>query len=161
VFQKEWLAETMAKDCEISIHLFGKIPAELYDWRPTPTQRSVTELLQYLSVCVIAGLRAMIDPDKGWRDIYAARAAALEPQDFPAAMAEQAREIRKVVNGLAAEQLAASVPMPWGETVQVGPSILNSAKRLPSYNMQLFLYLKSNGIVLSTPNLWRGTDPAI
>jgi len=161
MFQKEWLAESLAKDCRISIHLFEKTPAELYDWRPTPGQRSVKELLQYLSICVIAGLRGFVEPGTVWREHYAAKAAALEPRDFPAAMAEQAAEIARLFEALTPEQLAISVTMPWGESLTLGMAIAGGAvRRLPAYNMQLFLYLKANGIALSTPNLWHGRDPA-
>jgi hypothetical protein len=161
MFQKEWLAEGLAKDFRISQHLFGKIPAELYDWRPSPGQRSVAELLKYLSVCVIGGLRGFVEPGTDWRAHYAAKSAALKPEDFPAAMAEQAAEIAALLENLTAEQLAVSQTMPWGESVSLGEALCGGAvRRLPAYNMQLFLYLKQNGIQLSTPNLWHGRDPA-
>lgn len=161
MFQKEWLAESLAKDCRISIHLFGKIPASLYDWRPSPGQRSIKELLQYLSICVIGGVRGFVEPGTNWREHYAAKASALEPIDFPAAMAEQASEIASFFAKLTPELLERTATMPWGETVSLGSFLAGgSVKRLPAYNMQLFLYLKANGVSLSTPNLWHGRDPA-
>ncbi len=151
----------MAKDCQTCVHLFHKIPESLYGWRPSESQRSVEELLRYLSVCVISALKGFQEPDKGWRDQYLALAKEMTPAQFPERMEAQAQEIRDYFAQLPEESLATQeVKLPWGETQILGYAILNApAKWLPAYKMQLFLYAKQNGIKLGTPNLWRGTDP--
>lgn len=161
MFQKQWLAESMAKDCRTCIHLFGKTPESLYGWRPSEGQRSVEELLGYLSVCAISALKGFREPDKGWRDHYMAQAKGMSVRQFPEFMEKQAQEIEAYFVELTEADLAKEVKMPWGETWTLGSAILNApAKWLPAYRMQLFLYLKQNGIKVITPNLWRGTDPA-
>lgn len=161
MFQKQWVADNMAKDCRTTIHLFQRIPAALHDWRPSPGQRSVEELLRYLSVCAISALRGFREPGAGWRDVYAARSKEYDLVRFPEAMESQAQQILEYFRDLPDEELATrTVSMPWGETMFLGEAILGAAyKWLPAYKMQLFLYAKANGIALSTPNLWRGVDP--
>lgn len=160
LFQKQWLAESMAKDCRTCIHLFGKIPESLYGWRPNEDQRSVEELLGYLSVCAISALKGFLEPEKGWRDHYIAQVKGMSVKQFPEFMEKQAQEIETYFNALTEADLDKEVKMPWGETMNVGYAILYApAKWLPAYRMQLFLYMKQNGIKVSTPNLWRGTDP--
>lgn len=158
-----WLGQSMARDCRICIHLFQKFPESLHGWRPSEGQRSVEELLQYLSICAIAALKGAIEPDKGWRDHYVAQSKAMKAAQFPEFMEKQAQEI---------ETFFASQPEAAFETIQVkqfygdplpmGQSIINGpAKYLAAYKMQLFLYAKQNGIAVGTPNLWRGTDPQV
>jgi hypothetical protein len=161
MFRKEWLATSMAKDCRTCIHLFGKIPAELYGWRPTEGQRSVEELLRYLSVSTISALKGFKEPEQGWRDRYQAQAKEMPVSEFPAFMERQAQEIEAYFEALTEADLEKEIRMPWGETMLLGYAILfAAAKWLPAYRMQLFLYLKQNGIALTTPNLWHGRDPA-
>ena len=159
---KNWLAQSMARDCRVCIHLFHKIPASLHDWRPSEKQRSVGELLGYLSICGISALKGFREPGKGWRDVYLARLAQTPTGQFPEAMETQAQEIEEYFRDLPDELLETQeVTMPWGETLPLGQAILNGPlKWLPAYKMQLFLYAKQNGIDLKTPNLWRGVDPA-
>ena len=163
VFQKQWLADTMIKDCHTCVHLFHKFPESLHDWRPSPQQRSVEELLGYLSICVISALKGFKEPGKGWRDVYLAKAKAMTFAQFPQAMEEQAAEIAEYFRDLPEEILAnQEVKMPWGEVLPLGAAIVMApAKWLPAYKMQLFLYAKTNGLAVATPNLWRGVDPAI
>lgn len=162
MFPKEWVAESIAKDCRITIHLYRKIPHTLYDWRPSPQQRSVGELLRYLSVCAISGLKAYREPEKGWRDVYTAQAKEMDLSQFGDYMEHQANEVLEFFRDLTDEELATKeVRQPSGDVVKLGEAILNSPfKQLPAYKMQLFLYAKANGIQVSTPNLWRGVDPA-
>ena len=161
MFQNQWIADSMANDCRVTIHLFHKIPESLYDWRPSPGQRSVEELLRYLSVCAISALRGFCEPGAGWRDIYLARSKDYDLARFPEVMESQAQEILEYFRDLSDDVLATqAVRMPWGETLLLGEAILGAAaKWIPAYKMQLFLYAKANGVALSTPNLWRGVDP--
>lgn len=156
------LADSLARDCRVCVHLIHKIPADLHSWRPTPGQRSVEELLRYLCVSTISAIKGMCEPDRGWRDHYQAKAKALTTADFAQAMEEQAQEILAWFEALPEDAFEThSVTMPWGETMTLGEAVVGSvAKWLPAYRMQLFLYLKQNGVAVSTPNLWRGVDPA-
>jgi len=159
----QWLSRSMAHDCRVCIHLFRKMPSSLHGWRPSEKQRSVEDLLRYLSVCAISALKGFREPDKGWRDHYMAQAKSMTTDQFPEFMEQQAQEIEAYFRDLPENLLeSVQVKMPWGETFPLGYAIVNApAKWLPAYKMQLFLYAKQNGIELVTANVWRGTDPAV
>jgi len=161
VFQTKWVAESMAKDCRVCIHLFQRIPESMHSWRPSEGQRSTSELLGYLSICAISALKGFLEPDKGWRDHYRARSQAMVPSRFPELMEQQACEILDYFRDLPDALLEShQVRLPWGEELPLGQAILVApAKWLPAYRMQLFLYAKANGVEVATANLWHGRDP--
>jgi len=157
---RKWMSTSMAHDSRVCAHIFGKIPASLHGWRPSPSQRSVEELARYLAICGINPLRGFLEPGKGWREIFRSRIDSVPAEELGAAFEQQAQEIEAYFQEITDEQLETnSVTMPWGETMSLGQAIVyGPAKWLPSYRMQLFLYARQNDIVLSTPNLWHGKD---
>src|SRR5688572_30763121 len=50
VLSKEELIGALKHEVRILVHLIGKLDKAHVDYRPTPKQRSVLELLQYLSI---------------------------------------------------------------------------------------------------------------
>jgi hypothetical protein len=160
---KEQFADSMIRECDIAIHLFSKLPPEAYDYRPSPEQRTTTELLRYLSVCAAGGIRCMSENNwKLFSEEYRTRVEEMAPADFPAAMERQKKEISDFFAAVSEETLLTQeAPMPGGGMLPLGAAILNGPlKWLAAYKMQLFLYAKAAGAGdLKTSNVWRGTDP--
>jgi hypothetical protein len=50
VFTKEELIASLQNEVRIMVHLVGKVDRSKLDYRPTPTQRSTLELLQYMAI---------------------------------------------------------------------------------------------------------------
>ena len=49
--------------------------------------------------------------------------------------------------------------MPWGAPITGGEALMNMAlSTMVAYRMQLFLYLRQNGVEMSTINCWAGVD---
>jgi hypothetical protein len=162
MISKEQFAQSMARECDIIVHLFSKLPPEAYDYRPSEQQRSTTELLRYLSICAAAGIHCMKNGDFKLFAPFSERAKEMPPSEFPAAMARQKQEILDFFDSVSEETLLTQeAPMPGGAMLPLGAAIVNGpAKWLAAYKMQLFLYAKANGLSeLKTSNLWRGTDP--
>lgn len=162
MLRKEQLLESMVRDCEVSKHLFSKLPAESMHYRPTPDQRSTQELLQYLAICGIVGAKCMATDDWSLYAPFAERSQQMEATDFPAAMDRQISELREVFSSLTEEALESQeVAVPGGGKMPLGAGILNGpAKWLNAYKMQLFLYAKASGASeLNTANVWAGVDP--
>lgn len=160
---KQLFAASMARDCDISLHLFSKLPADSYDYRPSPGQRSTLELLRYLAICGIAGITAMVEGDFKRFASVAERAREMTAEEFPAAMERQKKEILDFFDSVSEETLLTQqAPVPGGQLLPLGAALLvGPAKWLASYKMQLFLYAKVSGAPdLKTINLWRGSDPA-
>ena len=163
MISKAHLLDSMLHECTVAQHLFSKLPAGSFDYRPTAGQRSTGELLQYLSVIGIAGATCMVAHD--WKQFgpFSARAKELAPQDFLEAMDRQKAELIGLFKTLTDERLATQeAPLPAGGTQPLAVALMNGPlKWLTAYKLQLFLYAKSSGAhEIGTSNAWRGADPA-
>lgn len=160
---KELFAQSMVRDCDMVVHLFTKLPAGSYDYRPSPGQRSTLELLRYLAICGVGGITAMVGGDFKLFAPVAERVKEMTAEEFPAAMERQKQEILDFFESVSEETLLTQeAPVPGGMRLPLGAALLvGPAKWLAAYKMQLFLYAKASGATeLKTANLWRGTDPA-
>jgi len=160
---KEQLAASMIRECDVIVHLTSKVTHDSLDYRPSPNQRSMLELLRYLSYCASGGIRSLVAAD--W-SIYSAcerESRSMSLADFPDAMARQKAEIASFFESISEEALATTqTKAPGGGAVMLGPYIFNGPfKWLVAYKMQLFLYAKVNGAPdIGTSNLWGGVDRA-
>jgi len=158
---KEDIHESIELELHILGHLFSKIPAaslEALEYRPSPGQRSLLELLRYLSYAGIGGCLAAIEGGfDGFRRV-AARAEEMPAEEFPAALARQKQEIAELFAGLTEDDLVNRVSKnPFGQEMSLAKCLLELPYRwLVAYRMQLFLYLKANGVDLWTPDCWYG-----
>src|ERR1700689_2288903 len=50
VLTKDELIASLQNEVRILVHLAGKVDKSKLDYRPTPTQRSILELLQYMAI---------------------------------------------------------------------------------------------------------------
>lgn len=162
VLTKPELIATLQNEVRILQHLITKIDRAKIDYRPTPKQRSILELLQYLT-------------NMGPMLIGAAKAGAFDPAAWGAAdAAAKARNFDQTVAALAAHADAyAALLADWtdsdfraplemfGNKTTKGAFIVNMVLGgHAAYRTQLFLYLKSCGREeLGTMNLWGGADP--
>lgn len=158
---KDDILELILNECDIVLHLYGKVPPGGMDYRPTPGQRSTLELLRYLSYCAIAGAKAMADGDWEAYRAYAEAGAALPADDFPAALERQKSELRTFFEGLTQEQLetqTASTPV--GQEMSLEKAlVLLPLHWMVGYRMQLYLYCRQGGNdQIWTPNCWLGLD---
>lgn len=160
IITKQQLIDSLVFECNVLKHLGSKVRPDLLDYRPREGMRSTLELLQYTSHLAKGSLRGIIlgnwDSEK-----RQAEAKKVTLENFSQAMDAQIDEIRSILSEASDEDLQnKEIQFPWGGSTLVGIGIINSAlKFLTAYKMQLFLYLKINGIPLATPNLWRGADP--
>lgn len=157
---KDAFLASMLRECDICVHLHGKLGPGAWDYRPADKQRSTTELLRYLSVCAIAGATCMVAKD--WKRFapFAERVKDLQPEAFPDAMARQKDELTAFMTALTEDTLRTQMaPMPGGGELPLGEALLNGPfKWLAAYKLQLFLYAKANGAEIGTANAWRGVD---
>jgi hypothetical protein len=161
MISKQQLGEAMVRECDICLHLFGKLRPGALEYRPSPGQRSTAELLRYLSVCGIAGVRAMANGDfKLFREALA-RVQDAPADAFPAAMEEQKADLRAFFETVTEETLERQqATLPGGGAKPLGVAILEGPlKWLTGYKLQLFLYAKATGAHdIGTANAWAGID---
>jgi hypothetical protein len=161
VLTKSELVASLQDEVRILVHLADKVDPATLDYRPTPKQRSMGELLQYLSMMGPALVRAAkagaFDP-AAWtveekaaqqRDVGRTRAAILAQSD----------EYALLLSDLSDADLRAEIEM-FGTKTSRGSFLVNSVLcGCAAYRMQLFLYLKASGREeLNTMNLWAGLD---
>jgi len=154
------LTASMVHECNVSIHLFGKLAPAARGYRPTPGQRTTEELLQYLSFCGIAGTRSMAEGNWKIFGDYLERAKAESMDDFPAAMERQRDELAAFFAQASDELLAKEAGVPGAGKMPLGAAIMSGPlKWLTAYKMQLFLYAKATGAAeIGTSNVWGGMD---
>ncbi|MEO5644175.1 MAG: hypothetical protein ABIQ40_04430 [Bacteroidia bacterium] len=162
MISREQFLHSLLKETSIIRHLYEKIPADAFDHRPSEKQRSMTELLRYLSVCGCASMHVITNESdwKTWKP-YTDRSATMDPKDFLAAMDVQDAEMTKMVNEIPEEDfMNKEVKHPTGELMMLGIGLVRMPfSWLTAYRLQLFLYLKQVGVHdIGTSNAWMGRD---
>jgi len=166
VVTKEEVIGALQDEVRVVLHLASKTEPKMLDYRPSPKQRSLLELMQYFVVMAPAQLQTIVAGDftmEGFRARWQPAEAAAKTMNFEqtkAAIATQSALFAELIDPLTDADLRARIEM-FGRKASRGFWIV----RLPlshyaAYRMQLFLYLKACGREeLNTMNLWMGTDP--
>jgi len=165
VLTKEELISALQNEVRILVHLAGKVDRSKLDYRPTPTQRSTLELLQYMAIMGPTML-AVLQTGRFDRETLSATwtpaEAASKAMDFDQAVAaiqKQSAEYARLLGDWTDSDFRASIDM-FGNKSTRGAVIVNLVLGgHAAYRTQLFCYLKSCGRgELNTMNLWSGVD---
>jgi hypothetical protein len=162
VMNKAELIRALQTEVRIVQHLATKVDRAKLDYRPTPKQRNLLELLQYISMMGPTYI-AYIKTASQDASIWTTAAEAAEKRDFDqtvAAIAAQHDGYASLLADMTDADLRAESMAADGSTTTKGSSLVNGVLcGCAAYRMQLFLYLKSCGREeLSSTNLWVGSD---
>ena len=153
---KEQFIESLIKELNIIKHLSGKITSEQLNHKPTEAQRTLQELLHYLSYIFIVGTDTFALNDKDAYVKYSAEEVTLE--NFSLSIDKQEARIREIISPMSEESLLEEIEM-WGRKQSRALHLLGLLKMAAAYKMQLFLYMKQSGTTnINTMNLWAGMD---
>jgi hypothetical protein len=161
----EELIATLRNEVRILLHLAGKVDRSKLDYRPTSTQRSTLELLQYLAIMgptqiavIKGGVFNREALGAAWRPAEDA-AKTMTFDQAVAAIGKQADEYARELGGWSDADFRVMVDM-FGTKATRGSMLVNQVIRgHAAYRTQLFCYLKSCGRdELNTMNLWAGMD---
>src|SRR5438552_2387842 len=165
VLTKDELSTKLQDEVRLLLHLVSKVdPADL-DYRPTPKQRSLLELLQYLTIMGpihARAIKAEIFDMNSWSNMWRTEEAAAKTRN----LAEVKNEIGKhsalfaeLLGSCSDAGLRAEFEM-FGSRASRGSWFVSLVLcHYAAYRMQLFLYLKGCGHEeLNTMNLWVGMD---
>ena len=165
VLTREELTFIVRDDVRVLLHLLSKVEPSMLEYRPTPKQRNLLELVRYLATFAPANLSGAFGEQfsmEGWRDNWNREQARTAEMDFEALKGEiaafpDAFEAR--IKELSDEQLREPIDL-FGSTASRGAWMIRLlVQHYAAYKMQLFLYLKSAGREeLNTFNLWMGID---
>lgn len=165
VLTKEELIGKLQHEVHILLHLVAKVDPANLDYRPTPKQRSLLELLQYLTVFVPIHLRTInagVWNMDSWRNACRKEepiASKRNLQEIKHALEKQPDLFAELVASLTDDELRAEIEM-FGSKASRGSWLVWMVLcHYVAYRMQLFLYLKACGRKeLGTLDLWAGVD---
>ena len=162
VLTKSELISSLRHEVRVLQHLITKVEPTMRDYRPTPKQRSITELLQYLSLMG----PILIKASKGGFDREAFGVADQEAkartfEQTVAVLAGQADVYASLLEPFSDADFREEIEM-FGNKSSRGSFLVHMVLGgHAAYRTQLFLYLKSCGREeLGTMNLWAGVDAA-
>lgn len=162
MFTREQFAASVLTEGRILKHLHSKIPDGQLDFRPTPGQRSIAELLEYIPLNAGPLVQAIVTGNFKPLMEGAEAIMAEARRDFPGTIDRETGRVAELLKNVPdADFLSREIQMPSGKRMKMGAALVDHVlKFLTAYRMQLFLYLKQCGRPeLKTANLWRGEDP--
>jgi hypothetical protein len=154
---KEQYIESLIKELDIVKHLAEKIKEEQLGHKPTEAQRTMQELMHYLSYIFVAASDGIASGDK---DAYKKYVQGPMPtlENFIELIDKEEEAVVRMLTPLSEEQLAEEIDM-WGRTQSRTLHLIGLLKMAAAYKMQLFLYMKQSGTPdINTMNLWAGMD---
>jgi hypothetical protein len=168
VLTKEELISSLKHEVHILLHLAGKIDKSKLDYRPTPRQRSILELVQYLTIMAPTHIAVIKSGDfsrPAMSSAWGPAETAAKTMNFEHALAaiqQQSAQLDQIFSSWTDADFRGEVNM-FGHKSTRGALLVNLVLcGFTAYRMQLFCYLKSCGREeLNTVNLWMGADAAV
>lgn len=165
VLTKEELIDGFQKEVRIFVHLISKVDPSKVDYRPSAKQRSVLELVQYMTVMAPAmseSIKSGVFTMEAMGAIWGPRDTASKAMNWEqavAAVGRQSDEMAREIGGWNDADFRTEINM-FGQDMTRGEALVNMVLcGYAAYRMQLFLYLKAMGREeLNTLNLWGGYD---
>jgi hypothetical protein len=167
VLTKDELISALRQEVRILLHLASKVEPAMLSYRPTPKQRSMLELLQYMAIMgptqiavIKAGVFNRATLSAAWGPPDAA-ARAMNFDQAVSAIQKQSDEYARILSGWTEADFRGEIDM-FGNKSTRGRQLVNLVLNgHAAYRTQLFCYLKSCGREeLNTMNLWAGIDAA-
>ena len=158
---KRQLLDSMRHETEVIKHLATKVPEGSGDYRPTPGQRSLDELMQYMTRMAITPTVYAIDRTWERAEAFEAEVDNFTSERFAEEMDRQISLIEAEFESLdETEATTRESALPWGTPTTLSAGLMDmTLKCFVAYRMQLFLYLKSCGVTEMGPaNCWAGVD---
>jgi hypothetical protein len=168
VLTKGELVASLRHEVRVLLHLASKVDPAKLDYRSTAKQRSLLELLQYMTIVGPIHFRAVMggafDMD-AWRNAWQtgeAAAKAMNLEQAKDAIGKQPALFGELLGPCSDADLRAEIEM-FGQKASRGSWLVRLVLcHYVAYRMQLFLYLKACGREeLNTMNLWVGMDGAM
>ncbi len=158
MISKEELWASIANEYRILKHLATKIPEGQHHHKPTEKQRTTLELLQFLAHFGSGCFQSYLDGSMAAFAAGKEKAASVTVENFGAAIDAELAVMQKLYGKFTDEQPQKDITM-FGRTQKRSLFLLDFAKMITGYKMQLFLYAKQSGNhAISTANVWGGID---
>jgi hypothetical protein len=160
MFTTEQYLNAIRHEVAVVKHLYSKVPKDKLSYRPSPGQRSLQELIDFLP-CNLTVIKLLASGEWASAEKIMKEVREAAAKDFTGTMDRELVAFVKVVNATPVADFAnKDVTLPTGAKTKLGDALLNfPLKFISAYKMQLFLYLKACGKTeLNTLNAWFGVD---
>ena len=149
----KYIQKSIHREINIITHLASCVNSDQLDYRPLKNQRSIKELLIYLSICGYFGLQSIIHEtrdsefQKNQENEFSLDSYGLL----------QTRQKQKIDNWFSRKDLPNLGKLYWGEEVDLDIAVVEvPLKWLVAYRMNLFLWAKESGANhLDRTDCWR------
>ena len=154
---KDQFIASMLHETSVIKHLFTKIPDTAFDYKPTEGQRTTLELLAYLAFVGTSTMDFLRGNASAYEN-FNANSALVTKENFLEIMTSEEQKIGEEFAKFTDEQLEEVITV-YGTTAPRSVHLLSILKWFTAYKMQLFLYIKANGVTdIGTINVWGGKD---
>jgi hypothetical protein len=157
MYTKEQCLKSIETEVRIIKHLATKIPQGKEGYRPSDSQRSTLELLQYLSASGSSTMKVILTENTKAGTDYADFRSGITVENFAEKMDAQEADIKEMFAKLTDEDLKKEFDY-YGSRTKAEHIIDGIIKTFVAYRMQLFLYVKASGAYVSTYDVWMGVD---
>lgn len=161
---KQDLLNVIEKEIGVIKALHSKITPEILSFTPLEGMRTTEQLLQYLSWCSSATISYYLLEDKSkaneiFTKVYE-DSKSVSYENFKERMDGELMKIKELFREFSEEDLnKKEVLLPWQQPMILGQALMETIiKWLSGYKMQLYLYMKQNGIKLDTGDCWIYTE---
>lgn len=156
MYTKEDFIKSLDNEVRIIKHLGTKVTPEMLDYRPSPAQRSTLELMQYISAVGSGVMKSVLDGDtKSWSE-YDEFRKSVNLENFSEKMDAELADMKANFAKFSDTDFSKEADF-YGKAT-VATHMVNILRNFSAYRMQLFLYIKANGVSVNTMNLWGGMD---
>lgn len=154
---KQEYMDSLAHEFHVIRHLAEKIKPEQLSHKPTDKQRTLQELMQYLTTIFIAGVDSVVTGDSAaYKKYFGGEMPTLE--GFKGMMSDEEHKVMELLKSMPESDMQTELMM-WGHSQTKALHLINLLKIAAAYKMQMFLYMKQTGTEnIGTMNLWAGMD---
>ncbi len=157
MYTREQFLQSLSNEVRIIKHLGTKVPEGKEDYKPSASQRSTTELLQYLSATGATTMKVMLTENKNSYEDYITFKQDVTVLNFSEKMDAQEKDMKEMFSQISDEDLKKEFDY-YGVRTKAEHLIEGILKTFAAYRMQLFLYVKACGAYVSTYDVWMGID---
>ncbi|MBS1515854.1 MAG: hypothetical protein JSS63_12525 [Bacteroidetes bacterium] len=161
---KQNIFNVIEKEIGVLKALHSKITPEMLSFSPYEGMRTTEEILQYLTWVSSATLSFFLLEDKSKADDVFTNAyensKSATYENFKQRMGAELIKMKELFEQFTEEDLLTrEVLLPWQQPMILGQALMETIiKWLSGYKMQLFIYMKQNGIKLDTGDCWIYTE---
>ena len=164
MLDKDTFLASLKHEAKIIKHLAAQLTPAHLDYRPTPAQRSMLELLRYLTTMGTGTVGYALTGSWDHWEVLAKQSAEVDLTSFAKAMDRQHKVIEKALAGYTEAKLRkVRVKTFAGLDTTLGHGLIEMVlKQFTAYRMQLLLYAKAAGLSqLVSSDVWAGRAPKV